>query len=144
MHDAQTFQTDMEEYRKIPDETVGKPFEAEGLELLLNSKKTWMEGYIMKNCVYRCYWSQIKYGNYLIARGIVNKHKIDVGIRVYAYPDTFKFSVDQVEAPYHGSVDSDVWNFCIHWVNTHEKELIKVVEAIKGKDCYPKEEELPW
>ena len=113
------------------DEKIATPFEREGLHLILDEREAFVEGTMMHNCVHSCYWNKIANGNYLIAKGVVNGVKIDVGISLGYSDDGDALHLNQVHSIYNGIVSQEIKQYCLDWIDAHHQDLLGVLNEIR-------------
>lgn len=137
-HQKQIERDNLDQINMYSDEKIATPFERGGLQLILDEREAFIEGTVMHNCVHSCYWRRIKSGEYLIASGVVNDTKIDLGISIYVYSDPQlgpipHFELSQVHSIYNGSVSGEIHDKCRQWIRENTKALIDTVHQIKAK-----------
>lgn len=137
-HQAQIEREHLKEIESMPNELIAPTFSKDGLSLLLDERSTYIEGCVMHNCVHSCYWRRIKSGEYLIASGVVDGTKIDLGISVCVYSDPQlgpipHFGLSQVHSIYNGYVSDDIRRKCINWITDNTESLMHTVWEIKNR-----------
>lgn len=134
-HQKQIEKDNLEKIASYPDELIATPYEKDGLELILSERAAFYEGNVMHNCIHSCYWHGMAEGHYLVARGVVEGTKIDVGINYNGYtPSPGSLHLSQVHSIYNGNVSDSVREFCEHWITANEKALINVIMEIKNSN----------
>lgn len=113
------------------DEKIATPFERDGLQLILDERDAFIEGTVMHNCVHSCYWNRIANGNYLIAKGVVDGVKIDVGISLCYSDDGDALQLNQVHSIYNGIVSQEIKQYCLDWIDAHHQDLLGVLNEIR-------------
>ena len=144
-HQKQIEEKELARLEQFSDIPIVKPgFSKEGLSLILDERSCYLEGVTMHNCVHSCYWGRIKRGGYLIARGVVNEEKVDVGILYNNYGDYLE--VEQVHTIYNGEPLPITTRACKEWTKRYEKELLEIVKTIRSSKplSTSEEEEYPF
>lgn len=126
-HQKQIEREKFEEIEKCSNKDVITPYQAEGLSLITNERDACQESELMHNCVYRCYWRDVRNHQYLVAKGEVNGCYINLGIAVHWGNLLF----DQVFASYNRSVDKSVQDWCENWIDRHRETLLDIITEPK-------------
>lgn len=111
---------------KLSDELLSEPFSEGDLSLILDERTCFVEGCMMHNCVYSCYWKRIKNGTYLIAKGYVNGEYIDLGIDE-------DLTLSQVHTRYNKGVLPSTYDYCESWIKRNAESLKSTMTALKEK-----------
>ena len=130
-HQKQIERDNLDQVNMYSDEKIATPFERDGLHLILDERDAFIEGTVMHNCVHSCYWDRIANGNYLIAKGVVNGVKIDVGISIGYSDDGDMLRLNQVHSIYNGNVSQEVEQFCLDWIDAYHQDLLEVLNEIR-------------
>lgn len=126
-HQHQIERKEVKKLEKLDINDIAPAFSKDGLSLILNERECCIEGSKMQNCVYSCYWHQIKDGQYLIARGTVNNEYVDLGIRITGDDVIF----NQVHTAYNGRAEEATRDFCDAWIKSNKEELLNIAKYIK-------------
>lgn len=116
------------------DEKIATPFERAGLQLILDERDAFTEGTVMHNCVHSCYWNRIANGNYLIAKGVVDGVKIDVGISIGYSDNGDVLRLNQVHSIYNGIVSQEIKQYCMNWIDAYHQDLLGVLNEIRKSE----------
>lgn len=133
-HQKQIERDNLDQVNMYSDEKIATPFERDGLHLILDERDAFIEGTVMHNCVHSCYWNRIANGNYLIAKGVVNGVKIDVGISIGYSDDGDTLRLNQVHSIYNGNVSQEVEQFCMNWIDAYHQDLLGVLNEIRKSE----------
>lgn len=126
-HQKQIDTVHLSEIEEKSNASIAPAFNRDGLSLILDERTCYQEGMHMHNCVYSCYWRQIRNGTYLIAKGSVDGEYVDLGIRIEDVP-----ILDQVHTIRNGSASADTREFCVQWIQDHKDALLNTSKAIRG------------
>ena len=126
-HQHQIERKEVKMLERLDVNDIAPAFSKDGLSLILNERECCVEGNQMHNCVYSCYWSQIKNGQYLIAKGDVYGEYVDLGIRITGDDVIF----NQVHTAYNGGVEGATRDFCNAWIESNKEELLNIAKYIK-------------
>lgn len=130
-HQKQIERDNLDQVNMYSDEKIATPFERDGLHLILDERDAFIEGTVMHNCVHSCYWNRIANGNYLIAKGVVDGVKIDVGISIGYSDNGDVLRLNQVHSIYNGNVSQEVEQFCMNWIDAYHQDLLGVLNEIR-------------
>lgn len=126
-HQHQIERKEVKKLERLDINDIAPAFSKDGLSLILNERECCVEGSKMHNCVYSCYWSQIKDGQYLIARGAVNNEYVDLGMRITGDDVVF----NQVHTAYNGMAERATRDLCTAWIESNKEELLNIAKYIK-------------
>ena len=129
-HIVQARQISLLKADSISDKQIASPFEKDGLSLILNERECFVEGECMHNCVHSCYWSRVKQGKYILAKGTINGEYVHLGINVVGTNSLIALRIDQVHTIRNGEVSSETKRQCDRWLFYNELELVDRVKSI--------------
>lgn len=129
-HIKQSREISLMKASEISDEPIAPPFESDGLSLILNERECFIEGECMHNCVHSCYWSRVKQGKYILAKGTINGEYIHLGINVVGTNPLIALRIDQIHTVRNGEVSSETKRQCDRWLFYNELELVDRVKSI--------------
>lgn len=130
-HQKQIERDNLDQINMYSDEKIATPFERNGLQLILDEREAFIEGTMMHNCVHSCYWNKIANGNYLIAKGVVDGVKIDVGISIGYSDNGDVLRLNQVHSIYNGIVSQEIKQYCMNWIDAYHQDLLGVLNEIR-------------
>ena len=131
VHQSQIERLNATKAAEYSDKLIAEPFKAGELSLILDERSCFIESTMMHNCTHRCYWPEVRAGNYLLAHGTVNDEFVDLGMYINSYDGIVQY--DQVHTVYNGGVSPATMLYCEEWIRKNAAALLGIAREIREK-----------
>jgi len=98
-------------------------------DILNSEKRTFLEGSLMRHCVYTNYWYSIKTGRYLAFNVKLNNENATLGVELIQGKITF----NQVYRYRNQPVSPEMRQLCLDFVESNKDIEVKIVNQIESK-----------
>lgn len=142
-HNKQILRDQQGEIENKSDEEIYPPLNFEGISLINNERDAFKEALMQSNCLYRCYWNDIKRGDYVaFTTNRANGDKVTIG---YYYSNSRGFRFDQAHTRFNGSISPSEQSEITEVIKSHSQEILERVSKInKNIKRTPLDEDIPF
>jgi hypothetical protein len=98
-------------------------------DLLDNQQRVFLEGQVMRHCVYTNYWNNIKLGRYLAFNIKLNNENATLGVNLI----NNKMVFNQVYLYRNQPVSTEMMQLCLDFIESNKDTEIRIINQIQNK-----------